>query len=91
MTTVTCRDRGPDPPTFSSAEVTFNKVTVLGNHADRAVYGKRGLVKPTKNPQLAATSVANTFTVATNACFIGRGNLEKVMRPFYEKRPSSVG
>ena len=49
----------------------------LGGHADRAVCGKRGPVLLSKSPRLAATAVANTLTVATNAIFIGRGDLEK--------------
>ena len=37
----------------------------LGSHADRALCGKRGLVRPLQNPRLATTAVANALTVAS--------------------------
>ncbi len=43
----------------------------FGSHADRAVCGKRGLVKPVKSLRFVASAVANALTVASTDTFNG--------------------
>ena len=54
----------------------FNEYARLGSHADRAVCGKRGHLSD-KSSRLAASAVANALTVATNALFIDRSDLNR--------------
>ena len=48
----------------------FHGIVRFGSHADRAVCGKRGLVKAMKDLRLSAILVAKELTVVTNAIFI---------------------